>query len=101
MESVKIVSEGPSCSTWHSETTHENLEEELVLEIVTVSTGSSKRGMAWNAVKQACLLVMDMVDWTRSMPYSIQEIRHTFGIEVAYEMVVRVRGFTLYSLSYI
>jgi hypothetical protein len=41
---------------------------------------------------------MDMVDWNRSMPYSVQEIRHALGVEVAYQTVMRVR---VHCLSYV
>jgi hypothetical protein len=68
------------------------------LEIVVAPTKSkSHRSMAWASVKEACLPFADMVDWNRSMPYSIQEIRHALGIEAAYEMVMKVR--LLFSIS--
>lgn len=91
MESVKIISEGPLWSTWHRETAcDQGHGEELVLEVVAAPEGK-KRNMAWNLVKEACLPIMHMVDWSRSMPYSIQEIRQALGVEAAYEMVARVR----------
>lgn len=99
LESVRIVREGPTRTTWHKNlfpTWHNDLNEELVLEIVVSPTKSkSHRSMAWASVKEACLPFMDLVDWNRSMPYSIQEIRHTLGIEAAYEMVTKVRDFSL------
>lgn len=68
-------------------------DEELVLEIIVAESPKSKlkRSQPWNSVKEACLPLMDMVDWNRSMPYSIQETRHALGVETAYEMVNRVR----------
>ncbi|KAG0558779.1 hypothetical protein KC19_10G053800 [Ceratodon purpureus] len=90
LESVRIVSEGPTRTTSHRDllpTWHNNLGEELVLEIIVAPTSRSDRGMAWTAVMEACLPFMELVDWNRSMPYSIQEIRHTMGVEVAYETV--------------
>lgn len=88
-----IVSEDPSRTTWHRGLTcNQELEEELVLEVVVSPTKSkSKRGDAWASVKQACLPLMHMVDWNRSMPYSIQEIRHALGVEASYQMISQVR----------
>lgn len=93
LESVRIVSEGPSWTTWHDKFAYnQDLNEELVLEIIVSPTKSkSKRSTAWSSVKEACILLMDMVDWDRSMPYSVQEIRHALGVEVAYQTVMRVR----------
>ncbi|KAG0566496.1 hypothetical protein KC19_7G068200 [Ceratodon purpureus] len=97
LESVRIVSEGPSWTTWHDEFAHnQGLNEELILEILVSPTKSkSNRGVAWSSVKEACLEIMDMVDWNRSMPYSVQEIRHALGVEVAYQTVMRRLGLAL------
>ncbi|XP_024396746.1 DNA-directed RNA polymerase V subunit 1 [Physcomitrium patens] len=97
IESVIIVSEDPSRTTWHRGLTcNQELEEELVLEVVVSPTKSkSKRGDAWASVKQACLPLMHMVDWNRSMPYSIQEIRHALGVEASYQMISQRLGLVL------
>lgn len=95
LESVKIVQEDCTWPSWHPKTAGvvRPGEEELVLEVVATSSlhQKSKRNMAWNAVMEACVPVMEEVDWQRSMPYSIQEMKHALGIEVAYQMVVQVR----------
>ncbi|CAK9261397.1 unnamed protein product [Sphagnum jensenii] len=93
LESVKIVQEDCTWPSWHPKTAGvvRPGEEELVLEVVATSSvqQKSKRDMAWNAVMEACVPVMEEVDWQRSMPYSIQEMKHALGIEVAYQMVVQ------------
>ncbi|CAK9863797.1 unnamed protein product [Sphagnum jensenii] len=93
LESVKIVQEDCTWPSWHPKTAGvvRPGEEELVLEVVATSSvqQKSKRNMAWNAVMEACVPVMEEVDWQRSMPYSIQEMKHALGIEVAYQMVVQ------------
>ncbi|KAG0566264.1 hypothetical protein KC19_7G050700 [Ceratodon purpureus] len=101
LESVRIISEGPSWTTWHDEFAHnQGLNEELVLEIlVDPRRTKSKRGVAWSSVKEACLEIMDVVDWNRSMPYSVQEIRHALGVEVAYRTVMRRLGLALSSTA--
>jgi len=87
------VSEGPTWTAWHHKLAYKrDCDEELVLEIIVAPTKSKmKRSIPWTSVKEACLPLMDMVDWNRSMPYSIQEIRHSLGVETAYEMVTRAR----------
>ncbi len=95
LESVKIVQEDCTWPSWHPKTAGvvRPGEEELVLEVVATSSvqEKSKPNMAWNAVMEACIPVMEEVDWQRSMPYSIQEMKHALGIEVAYQMVVQVK----------
>lgn len=93
MESVKVVCEDPSWSSWHHMTSFDRKHpgEELVVEVVVKATKQKmKRNMAWTAVKEACAPIMELIDWNRSMPYSIQEIKHALGVEVAYEMILRV-----------
>ncbi|KAL3692818.1 hypothetical protein R1sor_006469 [Riccia sorocarpa] len=59
---------------------------ELILEVLTTKAkGGGKRGAAFSAVKNASLLFTDDINWTRSSPYSIQEINHVFGVEAAWE----------------
>uniref|UniRef100_A0A7I4B1E4 DNA-directed RNA polymerase subunit n=1 Tax=Physcomitrium patens TaxID=3218 RepID=A0A7I4B1E4_PHYPA len=97
IETVRVVCEGPASTTWHRRFAHctGNLDEELVLEVYVSPSSSKSRGMAWASVKQACVSLKDLVDWNRSMPYSIQEIRCSLGIEVAYQIVVQRLGLVL------
>ncbi|KAJ7546430.1 hypothetical protein O6H91_08G040100 [Diphasiastrum complanatum] len=59
---------------------------ELVLKVLVKDVPD--RGLAWKIVQRACLPIMSILDWQRSMPYSIQEVRHSFGIEAAHGCVL-------------
>ncbi|CAM6122097.1 unnamed protein product [Calypogeia fissa] len=63
---------------------------ELVVEVVVKAPkGSGKRGASWQSVQEACILVMDMIDWRRSTPYAIQEIYQSYGVEAAHQIILK------------
>lgn len=64
---------------------------ELAIEVVVKAPkGSGQRGAAWLAVKDACVPVLDMIDWRRSTPYAIQEICKGYGVEAGRHIVLQV-----------
>lgn len=64
---------------------------ELVLEVHTRKPkGAGRRGSAYSIVKEAFTLFMDDIDWARSTPYSVQEIKQAFGVEAAHLSMFRV-----------
>ncbi|BBN04561.1 protein MpNRPD1 [Marchantia polymorpha subsp. ruderalis] len=69
---------------------------ELVLEVHTRKPkGAGRRGSAYSIVKEAFTLFMDDIDWARSTPYSVQEIKQAFGVEAAHlSMFRRLRSAT-------
>ncbi|KAI3841938.1 hypothetical protein MKW92_049444 [Papaver armeniacum] len=38
----------------------------------------------WSIIKNACLPIMDLIDWERSYPNSINDVSHAYGIEAAW-----------------
>ncbi|KAI3925704.1 hypothetical protein MKX01_003263 [Papaver californicum] len=38
----------------------------------------------WSIIKNACLPIMDLIDWERSYPDSINDVSHAYGIESAW-----------------
>ncbi|KAG0566378.1 hypothetical protein KC19_7G059400 [Ceratodon purpureus] len=56
---------------------------EVVVEVAVKDTCCKVRGKAWEIVKEACLPIMQLLDWQRCTPYSIKELNHVFGLEAA------------------
>lgn len=65
---------------------------ELVVEVfVKASRGAGKRGAPWLTVQEACIPVMDLIDWRRSAPYAVQEIFKIYGVQAARRVILKVR----------
>ncbi|KAJ4746772.1 DNA-directed RNA polymerase subunit [Rhynchospora pubera] len=62
--------------------TSENISGELFL-IVTASDASVS-GHLWAALQDACIPIMDLIDWTRSKPDTIHDIFGSLGIDSAW-----------------
>lgn len=63
---------------------------ELVLEVTVKKECCKSRGKAWKIVTESCLPIMQLLDWQRCTPYSIQELNHVFGLEAAKGVLLQV-----------
>lgn len=57
----------------------ENVSAELFLR-VTISDAFAS-GHFWDTVQNACLPIVDLIDWTRSRPDTIHDIFGLLGID--------------------
>ncbi|BFI30785.1 protein MpNRPE1a [Marchantia polymorpha subsp. ruderalis] len=94
IESTKIVWEDEAWSTpgrsIHNECfSEEGCGGELVLEVLVKQKLSTKRGVPWMITTEACLQIEDAIDWRRSSPYSVQEIKYAFGVEAARDCILQ------------
>ncbi|BBN13029.1 protein MpNRPE1b [Marchantia polymorpha subsp. ruderalis] len=62
---------------------------ELVLEVTVKELYSQSRGMPWRTVQESCIQFVDYVDWQRSSPYSIQEIKSVLGVDAARDVLLQ------------
>ncbi|KAJ7516349.1 hypothetical protein O6H91_22G055100 [Diphasiastrum complanatum] len=62
---------------------------ELVVVVTVDKAHCKKRGLAWSSIIMACTPILDLLDLRRSTPASIQEIRHTLGIEAAHQSILK------------
>ncbi len=94
IQSVKVVWEdrlwNPSALILSTKEQFKYVNGELVVEVTVKNSASKTRGQAWEVVKEACLPIMETLDWQRSIPYSIQEIHQNLGIEAAKEVLLQV-----------
>lgn len=60
-----------------------------MVEVVVQEKFSTTRGSAWSIMKEACAPI-GCIDWRRSSPYSVQEVRHSLGVEAARDCVLQV-----------
>ncbi|KAG6543384.1 hypothetical protein Mapa_015298 [Marchantia paleacea] len=93
IEEVKVIWEDrdsasrvPKICHYRPFTSNGNADSgELVLEVHTRKPkGAGRRGSAYSIVKEVFTAFMDDIDWTRSTPYSVQEINQAFGVEAAH-----------------
>lgn len=49
----------------------------------------------WHALQNACIPIMDLIDWGRSHPDGVYDISNAFGIVSAYNYFLRVGGVRL------
>ncbi len=94
IQSVKVVWEdrlwNPSALVLSTKEQFKYVNGELVVEVTVKNSASKTRGQAWEVVKEACLPIMETLDWQRSIPYSIQEIHQNLGVEAAKEVLLQV-----------
>ncbi|XP_024400544.1 DNA-directed RNA polymerase IV subunit 1 isoform X2 [Physcomitrium patens] len=88
IESVNLLWEdmewNPRCTKYlSSKKPCKNGTGELVLEVTVKKECCKSRGKAWKIVTESCLPIMQLLDWQRCTPYSIQELNHVFGLEAA------------------
>ncbi|CAM6103095.1 unnamed protein product [Calypogeia fissa] len=65
-----------------------NPDGELVVEVVVQEKSCTGRGEPWSIMKEACALI-DTIDWRRSSPYTVQEVRHSLGVEAARDCILQ------------
>ncbi|KAL2633755.1 hypothetical protein R1flu_005234 [Riccia fluitans] len=93
IESTRILWEDTACSQLGRSRNHTGCSEvaangELTLEVTVKRVFSRGRGIPWNITKEACIPVEEAIDWRRSSPYSVQEMRCAFGIEAARDCIL-------------
>ncbi|KAL2622127.1 hypothetical protein R1flu_002332 [Riccia fluitans] len=92
IESTSIVWENEAWSTQRRKGVNKKFDGELVLEVTVKQEYSTARGKPWNIINESCMLMSDYIDWKRSSPYSIQEIRTIFGVEAAQDTLTKRLG---------
>jgi hypothetical protein len=90
VQEANIIWVEPQAACWIQNPDTEQ-KGELALEITMdiISTGES--GGAWGTAMDACIPVMDLIDTTRSVPYSIQQVQQVCGISYAFSRVTQVQ----------
>lgn len=66
---------------------------ELALEIIVEKGSIGENGDAWGTAMDACIPVMDLIDTSRSVPYSIQQVRQVHGISGTFGRVTQVQHY--------
>ncbi|XP_044359784.1 DNA-directed RNA polymerase V subunit 1 isoform X1 [Triticum aestivum] len=88
VQEVNIIWAEPQDTCWvQNSGTEQKGELALVITMDKDSTGES--GDVWGTAMDACIPVMDLIDTTRSVPYSIQRVREGFGISSAFGRVTQ------------
>ncbi|KAM3355098.1 hypothetical protein ACQJBY_025711 [Aegilops geniculata] len=88
VQEVNIIWVEPQDTCWvQNSGTEQKGELALVITMDKDSTGES--GDVWGTAMDACIPVMDLIDTTRSVPYSIQGVREAFGISSAFGRVTQ------------
>jgi hypothetical protein len=64
---------------------------EVAIEITIKETYVKNKSDAWHIVKELCIPVLDLIDWSLSMPCSVQGIMEMFGIEAAQKFIFQVK----------
>ncbi|XP_020572389.1 DNA-directed RNA polymerase IV subunit 1 isoform X2 [Phalaenopsis equestris] len=67
--------------------TQKNSNGELFLKVTMSETCSP--GKFWNSIQNACVPIMDLIDWNRSHPNDICNISSMFGISAAWIIFLR------------
>ncbi|KAL6613753.1 hypothetical protein ACP70R_036023 [Stipagrostis hirtigluma subsp. patula] len=88
VQKANIVWIEPELPCWVQNSSVEQ-KGELALEITVEKTAAAENGDAWGVAMDACLPVMDLIDITRSIPHSIQEVQQVLGISCAFGRVTQ------------
>ncbi|KAL6853365.1 hypothetical protein ACP4OV_019394 [Aristida adscensionis] len=88
VQKAKIIWVEPELPCWVKSSSVEQ-KGELALEVTVEKTAVAENAESWGIAIDACLPVMDLIDITRSMPYSIQEVQQVFGISYAFDRVTQ------------
>jgi DNA-directed RNA polymerase-4 subunit 1 len=67
-------------------------DNELVVKVGM--TEYCKSGEFWTSLQNACVSIMELIDWERSRPGSVYDISCSFGIDSAWNFFVEVYIFT-------
>lgn len=90
IESVSIVPSDVSSESWISHMQQESFskcEGEVVIEIIVKKSSIRRKSDAWLVVKELCGPVLNLIDWSRSIPNSIQGMAEIYGIEAAHSFI--------------
>eukprot|EP00250_Pteridium_aquilinum_P008153 c17721_g1_i2 orf=287-4810(-) len=91
IESVSIVPSDLSSEPWmcHVAKDHNGSEQhdELAIEVLVKKSWIRKKSDAWHIVQELCGPVRDLIDWSRSIPNSIQGVASLYGIEAAHNYI--------------
>ncbi|KAL5226945.1 hypothetical protein ABZP36_015210 [Zizania latifolia] len=88
VQEANLIRIEPESTCWVQSTGAEQ-KGEVALEITVEKDAAAESGNAWGVAMDACIPVMDLIDTTRSVPYSIQQVRKVFGISYAFEKVTQ------------
>ena len=91
VESISILPSGMSSERWATSMQREPCRDsEVAVEITLKETCVKKKSDAWHIVKELCIPVLDLIDWSLSMPCSVQGIFEIYGIEAAQKFIFQV-----------
>jgi DNA-directed RNA polymerase V subunit 1 len=89
VQKTKIIWIEPALPWWVQNSSAEQ-KGELALEVTVEKDAAEENGDAWGVAMDVCIPVMHLIDITRSMPYSIQGVKHVFGISFAFNRITEV-----------
>lgn len=55
-------------------------------------SGDSYRTNLWSLLKNDCLQIMDMIDWSRSHPDNVHDFCMAYGIDAGWKYFLNVRS---------
>ncbi|KAF7033697.1 hypothetical protein CFC21_044782 [Triticum aestivum] len=88
VQEVNIIWVEPQDTCWVQNSGIEQ-KGELALVITMDKNSTGESGDVWGTAMDACTPVMDLIDTTRSVPYSIQRVQEGFGISSAFGRVTQ------------
>ncbi|KAF5823090.1 putative DNA-directed RNA polymerase [Helianthus annuus] len=88
VKEVNITRISPETTVWIKNPLKDQ-EGDLAVNVVLEKEAVKKSGDAWMTVMDACHPVIDLIDTTRSIPYSIKQVEHLLGIACAFEQAVQ------------
>lgn len=98
VQEVNIVWVEPQETCWVQNSGKEQ-KGELALVVTMDKNSTGESGDVWGTAMDACIPVMDLIDTTRSVPYSIQQVQQVFGISSAFGRVTQVQLVLSFLLS--
>ncbi|MCO5554834.1 hypothetical protein L7F22_008369 [Adiantum nelumboides] len=92
IKSVSIVSSDAASEPWMAQLDNAYCgpqQEEIAIEVVVHNKSKHirKKSDAWHIVQGLCADVLHLINWSRSMPSSIQGIASLYGIEAAHNCI--------------
>ena len=82
---------------WDDQRSHTLKRSSYGLFVQAILSESCK-GTGWNFLMQACLPVMDLIDWNQSHPDDIFNAFKAFGVDAAWKYFVMVQNFVHFCL---
>lgn len=76
---------GPNLSSCHRSSCGE-------LYLRVSMSGDSYRTNLWSLLKNDCLQIMDMIDWSRSHPDNVHDFCFAYGIDAGWKYFLNVRS---------